>query len=529
MTARMSQGDRDGGDMIERVVTPTRLPGWGGPQEKRSKSSRSTRTRRVPLWLSATLSGVLIGLFAATHQFLLPLWALLVLSVVAFFVLYASWRRPAFGLILLVVGVPFQELIFGRLFSLGIPLAFLAPVRFWKEVIVLTLVCRVLAERRERLDAIDRASLWFLGVIGLYLVIPVGPAINLRFLAARQIASFLLVFFAARYLVLDGPQRRRIENAILLVGSVIAALAYWNYFDPSGWTDWVISNRIMEYRNAVAAGRAGGTIVTHGQFGGETVVRTGSLLLSPLTLPYYLAVPTTIALVRSIRRAASWPTLVVGVACAGAIILTYTRSAIVLMPIAGLLALATSRNKVRLVIAIVAGVLILAPVVGGSVLSDRLRTSFDPDDPSRSLHETRVSAAVERLWERPLGSGLASSAGQDFRFNAEGRIVTENWYLQVGLDLGILPMLLVACIFIAVLRGLWQRAQAGSSVALAGLCALAWVALGALFLQHLSDLTVSWSVWLLSGLAYRTDESDEQVLEPVDRTASVNPVPVGKP
>ncbi len=482
--------------------------------------------RSVRLVVITVFVGLVVGAFAATSQYLLALWGLIILPVVALLILYRSWKHPSFGLTLLVVGVPIQELVFARLFIWGVPANLLAPARYWKEAIASVLVMSAL-KRKEKPDVVDRMAFVYLGLIALYLALPFGPAINLRLLGARQIGSFLIVFFAARYVKLDEDGFKQIERAILVMGLGMAALAYWNYFNPDGWTNWIESTHILDYRQAVlgTVRAGGGFAVTYGTFGGDQVVRAGSLLLNPLTLPYYLAVPVTISLSKAIRGGANWLTLVVGITCSGAILLTFTRSAILLMPVIGVVAFLAVRNRVRLLVAVILGVLVLAPVVAGTDFGGRVTTAFDPEDPSRQLHESRAGASVDRIWEFPMGTGLSSSAGSDFRFDAGGRIITEDWYLQVGLDLGILGMVLVVFIIVVALWKLWLNARAGSVVGLAALSALLWAALGALVLQHLSDHAVAWSIWLLVGLALRrqeipsTTEPVEMSLTDTDRLA----------
>ncbi len=453
--------------------------------------------------LLTVVVGAFAGLFAATMSGLLALWALLIVPAVALVLLYLAWKRPVFGLLMLMAGVPLQELIFARFMTWGIPFGLLAPARFWKEATIIVLLLGVLVKRKQRLDAIERTGLAYLGLLALYLALPVGPAFDLRLLGARQIGSFLVVAFVARHVALNEAEIRRVENAILIVGAGIAALGYWNYFDAEGWASWLLSTRIPDYRVAVSGFRATAPIIWYGEFAGDQVVRAGSLLLSPLTLPYYLAVPVAISLARALRGGANWATLVVGITCSGAILLTFTRSAIWLMPVVGLLAFAATKNRIRLFAAVIIGAVILIPVVSGTSLGGRLSSAFDPEDESRVGHVNRVEASLDRVWEHPLGTGLATSAGTDFSFDAGGRIITENWYLQVGLDLGIPGVVLIVVITGAAIWMLWTRARAGSGRAIIGLSAFVWVSLGALVLQHLSDVTVAWTTWLVVGLALR--------------------------
>jgi O-antigen ligase len=179
-----------------------------------------------------------------------------------------------------------------------------------------------------------------------------------------------------------------------------------------------------------------------------------------------------------------------------------------LIPAIALLAFAASRQRAKLLLVGVACVAISVPIVGSLALGQRLGTTFNAQDPSTAGHIERARASIDRVNAHPLGTGLGSivTFGQSDTGSqqpAESVIFNEDWYLEVGTEVGYLGTALIVIAFVFVLRELWRRGRAGSGPALSSMCALAWVGMGCLVLQVFSDINVSWTLWLAAGLALR--------------------------
>ena len=67
--------------------------------------------------------------------------------------------------------------------------------------------------------------------------------------------------------------------------------------------------------------------------------------------------------------------------------------------------------------------------------------------------------------------------------------------------MGFLGLALFVGVLLLTIRGAYRAARSGSQYAAGTLCALCALAFGALFLHVFNDLSVSWSIWLLAGLA----------------------------
>jgi hypothetical protein len=460
--------------------------------------------------VAVVLAFIGVGIFAGSAAVLPPQIgvAFPLALVLAVLVVRITWRRPEIGLVILVVGMPLQQIILARFFAWGVGTQLLGVARFWKEALLIVLFVKVLSTD-VKLSRIDRLAGVYLAVTVAYLVIPLGPNTPyVRSIAAREVAAFVIVFLIARHLPIPERTSRMVETGLLVVGVALAALAFWNHFAPASWATWLDSTQLSLYRATLVDERVITPAVTYTTFAGRQFVRAGSIM-TYLTLPYFLTIPVAIALARGATgRAAKWVVLA-GLVCTGGILVTITRSAIGLMPFIAALALVLVKRKVRL--AVVVGVLaaLVIPIAASLSLTSQVRTGFDTNDESTSVHVERLGENNERLWENPGGSGLGTSAAVAQRFEVQGSITNESWYFQIATDMGFLGAISYIAFLLAILGSLAVRARRGSLSALAAVCSLTWIALGGIVLHTLSDLTTSWSIFMLAGLALRPRPTEE--------------------
>ncbi len=157
-------------------------------------------------------------------------------------VLRWSWRHPVRALIALAVGILFQELVLAWLYRRGVPTSILTTASYWKEAVLLVAAARTWvdrARRPERADALDLLVLAVLGLVAIYLLLPLGPELRVRYVAGRADVAFLVLFLIARWSAVTERDRHLAERAILTGIAVVAALGIWNYVEPDGWTRWV--------------------------------------------------------------------------------------------------------------------------------------------------------------------------------------------------------------------------------------------------------------------------------------------------
>lgn len=188
---------------------------------------------------------------------------------------------------------------------------------------------------------------------------------------------------------------------------------------------------------------------------------------------------------------------------------TYSRSAYIGAALAILLAIWLVLHGHQARRRLAAGLVILALVggVAGFVLRENDRfenTFFHTDEHSQSAmssNESRrsaiTSAAIEVARE-PFGRG-PGTAGPASQHNNQPVRIAENYYLQIGQEVGWIGMVLFVLINGLVARELWRRR--GDTLArllLASLAGLAFIGL----LQHVwTDDTLSLVWWAFAGIA----------------------------
>src|SRR5258708_25464227 len=97
----------------------------------------------------------------------------------------------------------------------------------------------------------DQTAIAFLGLVAVYIFLPIGPDIYVRLLGGRQLASFILIFLAARHLGMSSLMTRGLEVAILAAGAIVAAIGLWNYFRPGDFAIWISSTGACQSHTAV--------------------------------------------------------------------------------------------------------------------------------------------------------------------------------------------------------------------------------------------------------------------------------------
>ena len=114
---------------------------------------------------------------------------------------------------------------------------------------------------------------------------------------------------------------------------------------------------------------------------------------------------------------------------------------------------------------------------------------------STSQHFEKSQAALELLWQNPLGLGLGSTGGVSQRFGDE--ITPENTFLGVSLELGWLGGILFL-LFCLTLLGELQKSNSELFYAWLGILAIMF------FLHPLEDSPTALSLFLLAGITIRS-------------------------
>src|SRR5207248_5238460 len=115
------------------------------------------------------------------------------------------------------------------------------------------------------------------------------------------------------------------------------------------------------------------------------------------------------------------------------------------------------------------------------------------DEQSGIDHLTAVTNGINAIAHDPVGRGLATSAGTGQRFEKPNAVISEDYYLQVGIETGVIAMALFVALTVLLLRRLKRTAPLTVDEGGGGVRAMALaLAIGALFLHTWNDFAVTW-------------------------------------
>jgi hypothetical protein len=371
---------------------------------------------------------------------------------------------------------------------------------------------KVVVERqRSRGDLLDTYALAFLGVIATYLLLPVGPALRIRYIGGRTDAAFVVIFIVARWLPVTDRDKDLAENLFLYAAAVIAMLGIWNYVSPEGWTNWVNSTGLLTYHRVVLHSFSYDPVLKTA-FGSTVVTRVGSIFLDPTALGYTMLIGVAISASRLVRRVGTVWNLAAGAVCGICVLLTFTRSAIALLFLLALVVAAGSGRVSRGVGVLTVVAILLVPLASTIGVGAQVGSGLDSSDPRTSAHITALGEATQRLLAQPLGSGLGTIGSVANRFDVEGRLSTsENFYLQVGGEVGLLGAVLFIVLVVALWRHLWRRVRAGPlDMSLSAAASIAVMAIGGIVLHTFANPAAAWPTFLLAGLAIQQQGEEDR-------------------
>lgn len=448
----------------------------------------------------------------------------LVGMLVAGFLGVAMFRRPDRTVRALIIVLPFQLLLTSTLYELGLGGGVVRMLGLWKEVAVLALgvAAFATASREQRgLDALDRLCAAFVGLGTLYLVLPrlarSGADIGLddRFLSWRSTVLPVLILVIVRHLRFSGEQVEQILRTLVKVGVTLGGIGLVELLASNFWNHLLVDtlgvNRFrLEVLDLTASALRNQVedIRTRSVVGGRTIVRAGGPMVGYLEYAFFLLAVLAFQgqrMAQSVER----PGRASALALVGfGLVLSQTRSAVLgagvvaavaLLPVAG----RSEKGRARLAVIVAVAVIVVVPLALATGAATRLVSG---DSASDSGHALSLSTATEVLGGAPLGNGLGTGAIGANRAGSTLAITSENQFLDVGVQLGVLGLLLFAAVLVAVIVRLGRSAKRapageariaafGARAALLGLLVPCW------YLQPFLTPEVGWVVFALLGAA----------------------------
>ena len=438
----------------------------------------------------------------------------------------AAVKRPGGALVVLTVVLPLQKYLIAAVYRLGVPVPAVRGLGWLKEALVLGIVVAGLAAARRagrRPDVLDRVCLLWLGGLTLYLLFPqilsaagAPTSLNIRVQGFRANAMFVLLLIGVRHAPLAAGTVRAFRKAIVGVATVIALFGIYQFVDPTGWIRFTYNViRVPSYQLEVL-GRSPVDVYDQFLWMFEVPPRVGSVLISPFEFVDFLLIGLAVALAGIVRGGrALGPAVALG-AMGFAIVSSRTRSTLLALALVCLMLLWPGEGRVpairvRIATVLVLGVLVVAPFQIGTRI-----TGAEGGSVSSAAHVDEFTTGLEHLIDEPMGKGLGTAPGVGTRFDIESTFVSDNAYLQVGNEIGIVMMAIFVALLVILLHRLRRVPPASHLAPLAqalfvsglGLCFVGMV-------HHVwLSLPVAWLFFAGAGLALHRDED-----APVDHRA----------
>jgi hypothetical protein len=449
------------------------------------------------------------------------------------------WRRPLLALELWIVGLALHNAAMAALFGAGVRGGALTAIQAWKEVLLVVALARVgrdAARARTlpfRLRAVDVVAVAFGVVVVGYALVPqhllgghAGPKAVAY--ALRHDLVPVLAYLLGRSLVADARTLRRLGVLAVASAALVAGAGILDdYLVPIGWwRDSAVPRYFREQLgfHYLGTGNATGPALPENfifNLGTDShfLRRLVSTFLSPLAASYVLVAGLLVLACATWRRLAAPAALVL----LAALLLTYTRSAILVLPVA-LVVLAFLRRRAWILapalVALAAGLAWthvypdVAPT-GHWTRSDIVRQHAEAarahthgaqtgasscgGESSACSHWRSLKGGVRSLVDHPQGFGLGN-AGSTAARNGVKLEAGESTYTEIGAETGVVGALLWLAWGVALLAALVRGGRAEPVRAVAG-AGLAAVLLLALQTDVVGDPWLAFLAWCVAGLA----------------------------
>ena len=383
----------------------------------------------------------------------------------------------------------------------------------WKEILLAALVPVVVWLCVIRPDITRTVwARWYNKVIVAYVLVTIGWAVASPASSDAVIGGllmnlrFLAMFVLAQVVIAGGaPWVEKLKNrlAVWLVacGALLAVLAILqvtiipkDFLTQFGYNkDTTISPYLLIDDN-------------------PTALRAFATMRGPNTLAAYLLLPLAAALLLWWQNRARWWAAGSAVVMAAAIFATHSRSgwlgALATLVVLAFVALPRDKLITWLkfgtipAIALVAAVLWLATTVPAIRLAVFHSGGNDPNESltegSSDQHWQATAKGAVTIVEFPLGQGVGTAGPASFYNTNQPPSIPENYYVQIGQEVGLVGLALFMVICVAVAREFWQKPGVWPRALLASFVGIAVINV---FLHGWADDPTAMTWWAVAGLA----------------------------
>ncbi len=399
----------------------------------------------------------------------------------------------------LLIGMPFHALV---VIVLGNSVGYQSYFQAWKELLAMALLVCALAISMMRFEMTKRlittpsnVVALIIIVLGLFLTLLNGvPLIPATF--GIKVVLLPLVLYLAVQLAGVRINQTVLIKIVLWPSYAVAVLALLQeYIIPLSW--WTAlgynSSTILPIQLVDPAVKS---------------IRAFASLGGPNQLGAYLILPTVLGGVLAMKER-NWRYALGSTLTLGGLVVSFSRSAWLGLAIALVSSVLLLGNKFFRIATIVAvGLSICILLVSSSMLPQYLQNTklqyfllhgrYNQSQQIEGSDVGRNSAqqkAITTIVSEPWGHGLGTAGPASFR--AAQPLITESWYLQIGLELGVLGAGLFLIFFVT--NG-FVLARIASPLSLALAATLAGLTATNVFLHAWADSTLGIVLFILMGL-----------------------------
>ncbi len=378
-------------------------------------------------------------------------------------------------------------------------------VALWKEMVIILLLLATgfVAFSRHRLRSYLSPDSWLIiamlvcGLVANLLAARFG----LDFWVGVKTTAFPLLLFLAVQVVASRFSDKRLAWLLLAPAAIVAGLALWQFF--------VIPTSLL-----TRLGYSADTIMPYQPVHpGFPFARSFATLGGPNQLGTYLILPGSLALACAVMlrdRRARIGAAIVFVLCLLACITTFSRSALLGYAVSSAVVIVLAVPKRWRWLAVM-GLSMAAAVAAFSTwyvlttnsMSEAGRYLVRGDLNSSGIvggdagHINALVKGYETIRTHPLGLGFGT-AGPASQYGANP-LITENWFLQIGVELGLIGLMLMLVFLVHVAVEAVRR-KPHSPVHLSVAATIAGVAIACLFLHSLADSTLAILLFATAGI-----------------------------
>lgn len=432
---------------------------------------------------------------------------------VALLVLRWAYRHPGPAASVLAVLVVVQAVGFSILYTLHFPHFALRAGGALKDLMGIGVLLSAVVHMRRthrRVDWLDVLVFAYIGVVTAYLLLPslfapLSPSQwTIRLLSWRLDAGYIVLLFGFRHAPISATGRRWFVRTVVAMGALVVGFAIYQFASPRGfehlivdtWKQVAYQENVSHSKPASVAKSLYYVTLTSGR------VHVGSILLSPFEMCDYLVVVGAVVLERLVRRRGHPALYALLAGIVFSLFVSQVRADAVAFLVVVVVALlpAPGRPVIArwgLVLAIALGAALVVPALGGSRFVGGGNAAS-----STSGHIRELEAGLRTIGHYPLGLGLGNNPVTSARFLDPGTplYASDNSFLQVGDELGVLALAAWLPLVFGTLVMLRRRARAPDTMAAAAGLALLGILVAGLFHHVFLDFSASWTVWALAGL-----------------------------